>query len=61
MNGYKAFYKGKTIEVEAESSCAAQKVAAAKFIRWPNVRFWLIADVSNGTALRLLWGAKQTS
>lgn len=31
MNGYKAFYKGKTIEVEASSSYEAQKKAAAQF------------------------------
>jgi hypothetical protein len=28
MNGYKAFYKGKEIEVHAESSYGAQKEAA---------------------------------
>jgi hypothetical protein len=31
MNGYKCFYKGKTIEVEANTSFDAQKIAAAKF------------------------------
>ena len=31
MNGYKAFYKGKTIEVFAETSYAAQKEAAKQF------------------------------
>jgi len=28
MNGYKAFYKGKTIEVYANTSFEAQKIAA---------------------------------
>lgn len=31
MNGYKAFYKGKTIEVMANSSYEAQQKAAATF------------------------------
>lgn len=31
MNGYKAFYKGKTTEVMADSSYEAQKAAALKF------------------------------
>jgi hypothetical protein len=31
MNGYKCFFKGKTIEVEANTSFDAQKIAAAKF------------------------------
>ena len=31
MYGYKAFYKGKTIEVFAETSYAAQKEAAKQF------------------------------
>ena len=31
MNGYKAFYRGKTCEVEAETSYAAQQKAAAIF------------------------------
>ena len=31
MNGYKAFYKGKSIEVEAESSYKAQLKAAEVF------------------------------
>lgn len=31
MNGYKAFYKGKTMEVLAETSLEAQKMAATKF------------------------------
>ncbi len=31
MNGYKAFYKGKEIEVYAETSYGAQQIAAAKF------------------------------
>jgi hypothetical protein len=31
MNGYKAFYKGKEIEVMANTSYEAQKVAALKF------------------------------
>ena len=31
MNGYKAFYKGKEIEVRATTSYEAQKVAAALF------------------------------
>jgi len=31
MNGYKAFYKNREIEVWAESSYAAQKLAAEKF------------------------------
>jgi hypothetical protein len=31
MNGYIAFYKGKRTEVYAESSYAAQKMAAEKF------------------------------
>ena len=31
MNGYKAFYKGKSIEVEAETSYKAQQIAAAHF------------------------------
>lgn len=28
MNGYKAFYKGRSVEVEAETSRAAQQQAA---------------------------------
>jgi ABC-type thiamine transport system substrate-binding protein len=31
MNGYKAFYKGKTLEVYASSSYEAQQKAAAQF------------------------------
>ena len=31
MNGYKAFYKGKSIEVYAETSFKAQELAAQKF------------------------------
>jgi hypothetical protein len=31
MNGYKAFYKGKSIEVYANTSYEAQKVAAKQF------------------------------
>jgi hypothetical protein len=31
MNGYKAFYKGKTCEVYANSSYEAQQKAAAQF------------------------------
>ena len=31
MNGYKAFYKGKSIEVYADSSYQAQQVAAKQF------------------------------
>lgn len=31
MNGYKAFYRGKTTEVYAETSFKAQEVAAKKF------------------------------
>lgn len=31
MNGYKAFYKGREIEVEAETSFEAQKQAAVTF------------------------------
>lgn len=31
MNGYKAFYRGKSIEVEAETSFAAQTKAAEQF------------------------------
>ena len=31
MNGYKAFYKGKSIEVLAETSYAAQQLAAKEF------------------------------
>jgi ABC-type thiamine transport system substrate-binding protein len=31
MNGYIAFYKGKQIEVYADTSYAAQKAAAEKF------------------------------
>lgn len=31
MNGYKAFYKGKSIEVYAETSYAAQQLAAKQF------------------------------
>lgn len=31
MNGYKAFYKAKTLEVYAETSYAAQQQAALKF------------------------------
>lgn len=31
MNGYKAFYRGRTVEVEAETSLAAQEIAAEKF------------------------------
>ena len=31
MNGYKAFWKGKQIEVYAKTSFEAQRLAAAKF------------------------------
>ena len=31
MNGYKAFYKGKSIDVTANTSYEAQKIAALKF------------------------------
>ena len=31
MNGYKAFYKGKSIDVRAESSYKAQQAAAKTF------------------------------
>lgn len=31
MNGYKAFYRGKTIEILAETSLAARDEAAKKF------------------------------
>lgn len=31
MNGYKAFYKGKELEVYANSSYEAQKLAASQF------------------------------
>jgi hypothetical protein len=31
MNGYRAFYKGKSIEVYADTSLGAQKIAAAQF------------------------------
>ena len=31
MNGYKAFYKGRSIEVHAETSYKAQQLAAAQF------------------------------
>jgi hypothetical protein len=31
MNGYKAFYKGKELEIYANSSYEAQKIAAAQF------------------------------
>jgi len=31
MNGYIAFYKGRRIEVTAETSYQAQQIAAAKF------------------------------
>ncbi len=31
MNGYQAFYRGKTIEVYAETSFSAQKKAAEQF------------------------------
>lgn len=31
MNGYIAFYKGKQIEVHAETSLKAQEIAAAQF------------------------------
>lgn len=31
MNTYHAFYKGKTIEIEAETSYKAQLAAASKF------------------------------
>ena len=31
MNGYKCFYKGKTVEVYADTSYAAQQKAAALF------------------------------
>lgn len=31
MNGYKAFYKGKCIEVRADNSYEAQQKAALKF------------------------------
>lgn len=31
MNGYKAFYKGREIEVMANTSYEAQKIAALKF------------------------------
>ena len=31
MNGYKAYYKGREIEVYAETSYKAQQIAAAQF------------------------------
>lgn len=31
MNGYKAFYKGKSIEIHANTSYEAQQVAAKQF------------------------------
>lgn len=31
MNGYKAFYKGKSIEIFANTSLEAQQIAAKKF------------------------------
>lgn len=31
MNGYKAFYKGKSIDIMANTSYEAQKLAALKF------------------------------
>ena len=31
MNGYKAFYKGRVIEVQAKTSYEAQVIAAGKF------------------------------
>lgn len=31
MNGYKAFYRGKSMEVMAETSYKAQQIAAEKF------------------------------
>lgn len=31
MNGYKAFYRGKTLEVRAETSYQAQQIAAKQF------------------------------
>lgn len=31
MNGYKAFYKGKELDIYANSSYEAQKLAAAQF------------------------------
>lgn len=31
MNGYKAFYRGKTLDVLADTSYEAQKIAALKF------------------------------
>lgn len=31
MNGYKAYYKGRIIEVQAETSYKAQKIAAELF------------------------------
>ena len=31
MNGYKAFYRGKSIDVYAETSYAAQQLAAKQF------------------------------
>jgi len=31
MNGYKCFYKGKEVEVQADTSYAAQLIAASHF------------------------------
>lgn len=52
MNGYKAFYKGKTCEVYAETSHAAQQAAAVKLkVKKPYlVNVMLCEKDTDGTA-----------
>ncbi len=45
MNGYKAFYRGKTCEVLAETSLKAQALAAEKFSRKALVKSYEVTVV----------------
>ena len=48
MNGYKAFYRGKSIEVHAESSYQAQLKAAALFKAKKSYQVTVILCEKNG-------------
>jgi len=48
MNGYKVFYKGKTMEVYAESSYQAQRKAAALFKAKKSYQVTVILCEKNG-------------
>ena len=56
MNGYKAFYKGKTCEVYAETSFKAQEQAAKTFKAkksWEVTVVLCEKDVENGTGTQV--------